>query len=125
MTVTVNTPKRRDKLVIMTEIIAIAKKGTSKTHIMFKASLSFSQLNEYLTLLRETGLLVKTTNDGKEIYTPTEKGIWFVEKQCQLIKLVNENVSKNHVKTMLPLTYVFQRSEPFTNQPSIKLVNSL
>ena len=41
-------PKRREKLVIMAQIIDIAKQGTSKTHIMFKASLSFSQLNQYL-----------------------------------------------------------------------------
>ena len=68
MTITVNTPKRRDKLVIMAEILAIAKKGSSKTHIMFKASLSFSQLNEYIWLLEETGLLEKTANGGKGIY---------------------------------------------------------
>ena len=49
--------KRRDKLVIMTEIIGIAKNGTSKTHIMFKANLSFSQLNQYISLLLQSGLL--------------------------------------------------------------------
>jgi predicted transcriptional regulator len=114
MTVTLDAPKRRDKLVIMAEIIEIAKKGASKTHIMFKASLSFSQLNEYIMLLEETGLLEKTANDGKNLYVATEKGLGFMEKQCQLIKLVNESVSKNHVKTFLPLTYAFQRSDPFT-----------
>ncbi len=115
MTITVNTPKRRDKLVIMAEILAIAKKGSSKTHIMFKASLSFSQLNEYIWLLEETGLLEKTANGGKGIYLATEKGIGFMEKQCQLIKLVNDSFSKNHVKTFLPLTHVLQNNNAITN----------
>ncbi len=44
-------PKRRDKLVIMTEIFGIAKKGSLKTQIMFKANMSYAQLKQYLKLL--------------------------------------------------------------------------
>jgi len=101
MTITVseNTPKRRDKLVIIAEIIDIAKNGTSKTHIMFKANLSFSQLNQYLPALIETDLLEKQAVEGREIYIATKKGLDFVEKQCEIINLLNVNFRHLKVKT--------------------------
>ena len=98
-----NSPKRRDKLVIMTEIVSIAKKGTSKTHIMFKANLSFSQLNQYISLLSHTSLLEKSACDGRVIYKATQKGLEFMEKQQQIMDLLNEDVYvyRNGVKTPL------------------------
>lgn len=39
--------KRRDKIDIIAEITNIAKDGALKTQIMYKANLSFSQLNIY------------------------------------------------------------------------------
>jgi predicted transcriptional regulator len=35
----------------MMDILSIAAKGASKTRIMLKANLSFSQLNEYMSFL--------------------------------------------------------------------------
>ena len=81
-----NSSKRRDKLVIMAEIIGIAKKGSSKTHIMFKANLSFSQLNQYIELLSNTALLEKLTVEGRVVYCATEKGLEFLDKQQQVIE---------------------------------------
>jgi len=49
--------KRRDKLVIMAEIMSICRIGSSKTHIMFKANLRFTQLNQYLGCLLELELI--------------------------------------------------------------------
>lgn len=83
--------KRRDKLVIMTEIIGIAKNGTSKTHIMFKANLSFSQLNQYISLLLQSGLIKIVFNNNRQKYIATEKGLEFMEKQCEVIDMINEN----------------------------------
>ena len=74
----------------MTEIIGIARKGTSKTHIMFKANLSFSQLNQYLSLLLRSSLLEITANDGRSVYRATSKGVEFMEKQCEVIDMLNE-----------------------------------
>jgi predicted transcriptional regulator len=107
-----NKPKRRDQLVIMTEIIGIARKGTSKTHIMFRANLSFSQLNQYLTLLLQANLLEKFRNGGKETYKATEKGLEFMERQSQIINLLNCGNHKNSVKTSLEFN-VFPRSKAF------------
>ena len=114
MTITIseNTPKRRDRLVIMAEIIDIAKNGTSKTHIMFKANLSFSQLNQYLSALIETSLLEKQVVEGREIYRGTKKGLEFVEKQCEIINLLNADFCKLKVKTSFDLN-PFPRSKHF------------
>ena len=114
MTITIseNTPKRRDKLVIIAEIIDIAKNGTSKTHIMFKANLSFSQLNQYLSALIETKLLEKQVVEGREIYKATKKGLDLVEKQCEIINLLNGDFRKLKVKTSFNFN-PFPRSKSF------------
>ena len=91
-------PRRRDKLVIMTEIIGIAIKGTSKTQIMYKANLSFSQLKRYLALLSNHRLLEKSAYEGKEIYKATPKGLEFMERQLQIIDLINEEPAENGAK---------------------------
>jgi predicted transcriptional regulator len=85
-----NSPKRRDKLIIMAEIICIAKKGTSKTHIMFKANLSFSQLNQYLSALSNAGLLEKIADNGRIVFRATPKGRDFVERQQRVIDLLSD-----------------------------------
>ena len=91
MTITLfdNKPKRREKLVILAEILGIAKNGASKTHIMFKANLSFSQLNQYLALLSHTYLLEKFAHNGRVVYRATEKGLEFMERQQQVMDLLN------------------------------------
>lgn len=86
-----NSSKRRDRLVIIAEIIGLAKKGISKTHIMFKANLSFSQLNLYLDLLSNTSLLEKISINGKVVYRATEKGLEFLGKQQEAIDLLKEH----------------------------------
>jgi predicted transcriptional regulator len=93
-----NRPRRRDKLIIMTEIIGIAIKGTSKTQIMYKANLSFSQLKRYLALLSRHSLLKKSAYNGREIYKATPKGVEFMERQQQVIDLINEEPAENGMK---------------------------
>jgi predicted transcriptional regulator len=86
-----NSSKRRDRLVIMAEIVGLAKKGISKTHIMFKANLSFSQLNQYIELLSNTALLEKISVNGKVVYRATQKGLEFLGKQQEAIDLLKED----------------------------------
>jgi predicted transcriptional regulator len=88
------SPKRRDKLIIMAEIIDIAKKGTSKTNIMFKANLSFAQLNQYLSHLSNMGMLKKSSNNDKVIFQSTPKGLEFMERQQQVLDLLSDESSE-------------------------------
>jgi predicted transcriptional regulator len=82
--------KRRDKLVIMAEIMDIAKGGALKTQIMYKANLSFSQLNEYLTMLVKLNFLEKNHQEGKEVYISTSQGTNFLKHQVEVMTLVTD-----------------------------------
>lgn len=72
--------KRRDKLGIIAEILNIAKDGLLKTQIMYRANLSFAQLNEYLDFLTGINLLVLEKENGKKVYKTTEKGERYIQK---------------------------------------------
>ena len=82
------TSKRRDKLCIIAEILEIAKEGTLKTQIMYKANLSFAQLNDYLKFMLKIRLLNKVVESGKDEYFSTEKGLDFLQRQCELTELL-------------------------------------
>jgi predicted transcriptional regulator len=91
--------KRRDKLSIIAEILEIAKDGTLKTQIMYKANLSFAQLNDYLKFMLKINLLNKFRVNGKDVYAATEKGVDFLQRHFELTELLKENEnSKNGVK---------------------------
>ena len=74
--------KRRDRHDIVAEILKTARGGKIKTHIMYKAKLSYSQINEYLNLLVKKGFLENMTIKRKRqtitIYRTTKKGIEFL-----------------------------------------------
>ncbi len=109
MQITDSSPKRRDKLVIMAEIMSISKNGALKTQIMYKANLSFAQLNDYLNLLAQTNLLEKFPYQGKEIYKATQKGLDFLERQQEIMELLCvEKAGRNGVK--MPHESLFEKS---------------
>jgi len=102
--------KRRDKLYIISEILEIAKDGVLKTQIMYRANLSFTQLNDYLGFLLEIHLLEKIRRNGKDIYRSTEKGLDFLERYHQIAELLrNENNNiRNNVK--IPPPHLLKRN---------------
>jgi predicted transcriptional regulator len=83
--------KRRDRHEIVAEILNIAVDGKIKTHIMYKAKLSYSQVNEYLPLLVAKGFLEnsETAKIGQRttIYKTTPKGLEFMESLKYIDKL--------------------------------------
>lgn len=87
----------------MMDILCISKKGTSKTHIMFKANLSFSQLNEYTNFLVQHHFLEPIGNGNKLIYKTTQRGLEFIERQQQIIGMFND--SPFEFKTNPPIKY--------------------
>ena len=100
--------KRRDKLSIIAEILEIAKGGTLKTQIMYKANLSFAQLNDYLKFMLKNNLLRKFRAEGKDVYMATEKGIDFLQRHFELTELLTEEERKNGVK--IPPQNLFKKS---------------
>ena len=94
-----STSKRRDKLSIIAEVIEISKTGALKTQIMYKANLSFAQLNDYLKFMLKTNLLNKFRANGKDVYAATEKGVDFLQRHFELTELLKEKENgKNGVK---------------------------
>jgi len=83
--------KRRDRHDIVVEILRTAVEGKIKTHIMYKAKLSYAQLNEYLPLLIEKGFLENTSIRHKRVikrvYKTTEKGQRFLNNFESIKKL--------------------------------------
>jgi len=75
--------RRRDRHDIVAEILKTAREGRIKTHIMYKAKLSYSQINTYLRLLVEKGFLDNNTVRRKRqaivVYKTTPKGILYID----------------------------------------------
>ncbi len=96
--------KRRDKLCIIAEILEIARDGTLKTQIMYKANLSYAQLNDYLQFMLKIGMIEKHTIKAREVYVATEKGLDFLQRQCELNELlkVEDEKPRNGVKIPPP-----------------------
>ncbi len=86
-----NPRKRRDRLFIIAEILDIAKDGVLKTQIMYKANLSFAQLNSYIKLLIETQLIEITNRDKKNIYKTTKKGVEYMESYKEVLETLNNH----------------------------------
>ncbi len=97
--------KRRDKLYIIAEILEIAKDGTLKTQVMYRANLSFTQLNDYLQFMLRISLLEKINITGKDVYKATQKGMDFLQRYREineLLKTEDEANGKNGVKIPPP-----------------------
>ena len=83
--------KRRDRHDIIIEILKTAIEGRIKTHIMYKAKLSYAQLNEYLPHLVQNGFLENTTikikRYHKKVFKTTQKGLRLIENFETMNKL--------------------------------------
>jgi predicted transcriptional regulator len=105
-----DSAKRRDKLYIVAEILEIARDGTLKTQIMYRANLSFTQLNDYLNFMLKINLLEKNVRNDKEIYKATGKGVDFLQRYREITELLKteDNDYKNGVK--IPPQHLLKRN---------------
>jgi len=94
-----DSERRRDRHEIIAEILKTALNGKIKTHIMYRAKLSYSQINEYLPLLIEKGFLENTkVMRGKQralVYRTTSKGLQFMENLDSLHRLWTRSLPLN------------------------------
>ena len=91
--------KRRDRLTIMAEILNAARRGTVKTQIMYRADLTFAQLGEYISFLREVKLLKVNTENGRTIYKRTPKGVEYLETFAEIKGLLKKTDEHNPMRT--------------------------
>jgi predicted transcriptional regulator len=77
----------------MAGILRVAKSSESKTHIMYGANLSFRQLERYLELLLDRGLLrvsEERRSKATKLFVTTDKGLSFLEAYRRLEEIVRE-----------------------------------
>ena len=106
------TSKRRDRLFIIAEILDIAKDGSLKTQIMYRANLSFTQLNDYLKFMLKINLLEKVFQNDKDTYRATDKGLDFLQRYheiTELIKTEEDSNGKNGIR--IPPQHLLKKNQ--------------
>ena len=89
--------KYRSRTEIISMILEIARQGSTKTKIMYKAYLSYTQLNQYISFLIENKLIEHKS--GTELYTLTKNGLRVLSlyKEIEdMIPLKNEHTKSAH-----------------------------
>lgn len=79
--------KYRSRTEIITTMLETARSGATKTRMMYKAYVSYSQLTEYMKLLQDSGLI--TYEKGTQIYRVTEKGMKFLHASNEINELMD------------------------------------
>lgn len=79
-------------------ILESVSSGATKTKIMYKAYLSYTQLKEYLTYM-EANHLIKY-EEGVQLYRITEKG----RKLMHLYEEIGDMVSQTHEEKIVKMT---------------------
>ena len=74
----------RTRVEILANILKVAGDHTLKTHIMYKANLSYRQLEKYLNFLETNGLLARTFEDNVMLFHVTEKGLEFLKDYARI-----------------------------------------
>jgi predicted transcriptional regulator len=97
--------RRRDRLSIIAEILDKAREGVLKTRIMYKANLSFAQINEYLSLIVDLDLLEVVKNPEKTIYKTTNRGLEYLQGYKEIRELLT-NGKENDLKDVSSLHLV-------------------
>jgi predicted transcriptional regulator len=78
--------KYRSRTEIVGNILEAANGRATKTKIMYKAFLSFSQLKEYLSVLTENNLIEYL--DGTQTFQTTEKGLNYLKMHNEIGELL-------------------------------------
>ena len=94
--------KYRDKLQIIADILSVVRDGAKKTHVMYKANLSYMLLSRYLTEVLNSGLV---SRDNEDCYRLTKRGQNFLDRFNEYSKRCDQLEQQlNHVngeKTVL------------------------
>ncbi len=80
---------RRDKLVLISNMLYFAAKGVCKTELMYKVGLSSAQLEKYIPVLVKSELLEISNGRKRLLYKTTQKGKSFLDIFDNLVKLLD------------------------------------
>jgi predicted transcriptional regulator len=80
----------RGKIEIMADVLALSTAGIKKTHIMYRANLSYEQILYYLNQLLGKGLIAQDVADSALVYRTTEKGREFLACYSRMSDLITD-----------------------------------
>jgi predicted transcriptional regulator len=95
--------KNRNRMEIAASLLSIARTGALKTHLMYRANLSYLMVSEYLNYLISAGLVEEKLDDESttKIFQTTPKGFKFLEVYESLQEIAGIGVSKKEMKPSL------------------------
>jgi predicted transcriptional regulator len=123
MTMMTTTSERhknnRGKIQIMGDVLALGTSGIKKTHIMYRANLSYEQVHLYLGELIAKRLIAQDVSspDGV-VYRTTEKGREFLHYYTRLTEFLEKEEEEEQQQQQLPPRKV-ELSAPFTSRSRI------
>ena len=80
---------RRDRLVILSDILRRAAKGVCRTELMYKVGLSSAQMGKYIPVLVRADLLEVSMHSKKAVYLTTKRGREFLDIFDTLLSLLD------------------------------------
>src|SRR5919106_4683278 len=99
----------RGKIQIMGDVLALGTSGIRKTHIMYKANLSYEQVHLYLGELIGKRLIAQDVSSEGVIYRTTEKGRDFLLYYTRLVEFLEEKAAPEP-EVELSSPYISSRS---------------
>jgi predicted transcriptional regulator len=81
----------RGRIETLNIILTISTRGIKKTHILYKAGLSYAQLKKYLDVLISKGLLAEEHEADGARYRTTDKGLKFIEEYKKIQSILDED----------------------------------
>jgi predicted transcriptional regulator len=85
--------KYRGRTEIMEMILEASRVGATKTKIMYKAYLSYTQVKDYLSFMSENELV--QYEEGSQVYRITEKGLHFLRNYDEISEIVTPKSNGN------------------------------
>src|ERR687894_156109 len=102
MMTTSERKNNRGKIQIMGDVLALATSGIRKTHIMYKANLSYEQVYLYLEELIGKRLVAQDVSSNGVVYRTTEKGREFLLYYTRLVEFLKEEEQEPEVEPSSP-----------------------
>ena len=111
MTTTSERKNNRGKIQIMGDVLALGTSGIKKTHIMYRANLSYEQVHLYLGELIGKRLITQDVSPEGVVYRTTEKGREFLLHYTRLVEfLEEEEEAAQEPEVELSSPYISSRS---------------
>jgi predicted transcriptional regulator len=85
-----NGGTNRGKIQITADILCLSTVAIKKTHIMYKANLSYEQVNYYLSDMLNNDLISQHILEDGIVYRTSEKGREYLKHYTRLMDLVME-----------------------------------